>query len=128
MQPKFSKLQVNDVFYNNYVDHYNYFFHSSGGKLCSFSPCIEQVQRTCLKLTDLGFVYINTYECLQEELSVQYKILPVLDLDCLKNKVSITSNTLKIKFISTINFIITFLQFSTIVFGRKLINISHGSF
>ncbi|KAL2720841.1 tRNA (adenine(58)-N(1))-methyltransferase catalytic subunit TRMT61A [Vespula squamosa] len=58
----------------------------TGGKLCSFSPCIEQVQRTCAELALEGFIEINTYECLQRELTVQYKNLPVLNLDCLKYK------------------------------------------
>lgn len=59
----------------------------TGGKLCSFSPCIEQVQRTCAELALEGFIEISTYECLQRELTVQYKNLPVLNLDCLKYKV-----------------------------------------
>ncbi|XP_066584316.1 tRNA (adenine(58)-N(1))-methyltransferase catalytic subunit TRMT61A [Prorops nasuta] len=56
----------------------------SGGKLCSFSPCIEQVQRTCKTLSEEGFVELQTYECLQRELNVVYRNLPLLDLECLK--------------------------------------------
>ncbi|KAK0074641.1 hypothetical protein PV325_008084 [Microctonus aethiopoides] len=58
----------------------------SGGKLCSFSPCIEQVQQTCFTLETAGFVDIRTYECLQRELTVSYKNVPHLNLDCLKRK------------------------------------------
>ncbi|MEQ2164911.1 hypothetical protein GOODEAATRI_011679, partial [Goodea atripinnis] len=36
----------------------------SGGRLCSFSPCIEQVQRTCEALTEQGFKEIRTLEVL----------------------------------------------------------------
>ncbi|XP_058799884.1 tRNA (adenine(58)-N(1))-methyltransferase catalytic subunit TRMT61A [Phymastichus coffea] len=51
-----------------------------GGKLCSFSPCIEQVQRTCIMLTTAGFIEIQTFECLQRELTVLQKSIPVLNL------------------------------------------------
>lgn len=57
-----------------------------GGKLCFFSPCIEQVQRTCAKLICEGFIELNTYECLQREMNVQYRSLPILDFECLKYK------------------------------------------
>ncbi|CAL8273982.1 unnamed protein product [Merluccius merluccius] len=33
-----------------------------GGRLCSFSPCIEQVQRTCEALTERGFHDLSTLE------------------------------------------------------------------
>lgn len=69
------------------IEHASYAFKKSGGKLCSFSPCIEQVQRTCKTLITNGFIELNTFECLQREVSVQYKNLPVLDLECLKHKV-----------------------------------------
>jgi tRNA A58 N-methylase Trm61 len=35
-----------------------------GGLFANFSPCIEQVQKTCLKLTELGFVNVKTFETL----------------------------------------------------------------
>jgi tRNA (adenine57-N1/adenine58-N1)-methyltransferase len=41
------------------------------GRLCSFSPCIEQVQRTCLRLDALGFSEIQTCEVLLRSFEVQ---------------------------------------------------------
>ena len=54
----------------------------------SFSPCIEQVQRTCEALKQHGFVELATTECLQKELQVQKRVMPVLDLP--QPKVTIT--------------------------------------
>eukprot|EP00274_Cyanoptyche_gloeocystis_P005717 CAMPEP_0196657826 /NCGR_PEP_ID=MMETSP1086-20130531/25926_1 /TAXON_ID=77921 /ORGANISM="Cyanoptyche gloeocystis , Strain SAG4.97" /LENGTH=330 /DNA_ID=CAMNT_0041991125 /DNA_START=60 /DNA_END=1048 /DNA_ORIENTATION=- len=34
------------------------------GMLCSFSPCIEQVQKTCEALREAGFAELQTLECL----------------------------------------------------------------
>ncbi|XP_045779165.1 tRNA (adenine(58)-N(1))-methyltransferase catalytic subunit TRMT61A isoform X1 [Maniola jurtina] len=59
-----------------------------GGRFCSFSPCIEQVQRTCLALEQHGFQDISTMEVLQSELKVSRRTVPVRDLSFLKHKES----------------------------------------
>ncbi|KAI8879778.1 tRNA methyltransferase complex GCD14 subunit [Backusella circina FSU 941] len=41
------------------------------GKICCFSPCIEQVARSVAALEENGFVEITMYECLMREHSVQ---------------------------------------------------------
>ncbi|XP_053615277.1 tRNA (adenine(58)-N(1))-methyltransferase catalytic subunit TRMT61A [Plodia interpunctella] len=61
---------------------------NTGGRFCSFSPCIEQVQRTCLTLQQLGFQELATMEVLQTELKVSRKTCPVRDLSFLKHKSS----------------------------------------
>lgn len=45
------------------------------GRICSFSPCIEQCQRTCLMLKEYNFHHIETIECIPREFraaSVKY--------------------------------------------------------
>lgn len=38
------------------------------GKLCNFSPCIEQVQKVSSQLASEGFYDIRTFECLSREM------------------------------------------------------------
>ncbi|CAG9112625.1 unnamed protein product [Plutella xylostella] len=59
----------------------------NGGRFCSFSPCIEQVQRTCLALQQAGFEDLATMEVLQSELRVARRTVPVRDLAFLRHKV-----------------------------------------
>ena len=44
----------------------------TGGRICSFSPCIEQVQRTCEELSSQNFTDIVTMECLARHFNLQY--------------------------------------------------------
>lgn len=39
-------------------------------RICCFSPCIEQVQKTCTALRENGFIDVEMYECLSKEHSV----------------------------------------------------------
>lgn len=53
------------------VEHAVKALKDTGGRICSFSPCIEQVQRTCEKLRELRCIEITTVECLERPFEVK---------------------------------------------------------
>lgn len=48
-------------------------------RMCSFSPCIEQVQKTAEKMRSMGFNEIVTLECLLREFQVRKITIPVYE-------------------------------------------------
>ncbi len=35
-----------------------------GGRICCFSPCIEQVQKTCVELKEQNYLEVRCFECI----------------------------------------------------------------
>lgn len=58
------------------------------GRICCFSPCIEQVQRTCEALKKEGFTEIKMFEVLTRDHQISTEVIPDLpllfDADALK--------------------------------------------
>lgn len=68
----------------------------TGGRICSFSPCIEQTQKVCAAFSDLGFQEIQTIELLQTQYTVQHRPLGIMHLDFLESKKGTESTDEKI--------------------------------
>ncbi|XP_059608684.1 tRNA (adenine(58)-N(1))-methyltransferase catalytic subunit TRMT61A isoform X2 [Phlebotomus argentipes] len=67
-------------------------FKSSGGRFCSFSPCIEQSQRCCEALDTHKFVEIQTMEIIHMESILKPRYIPTLELDFVKHKKTESEN------------------------------------
>ncbi|XP_028294125.1 tRNA (adenine(58)-N(1))-methyltransferase catalytic subunit TRMT61A [Gouania willdenowi] len=61
------------------VGHAKAAMKKQGGRICSFSPCIEQVQRTCDALSDHGFDELSTLEILLRVHEVRTVSMPLPD-------------------------------------------------
>ena len=48
-------------------------FGPDGGRICSFSPCIEQVQKACSALSKHGFEEIQTFEGIERQYQLSRK-------------------------------------------------------
>ena len=57
----------------------SYISSKLGGRLCSFSPCIEQVQKATTKMRSEGFTEISTFECLLREFQPRKINMPLYD-------------------------------------------------
>eukprot|EP00117_Sycon_ciliatum_P019821 scpid64265/ scgid5200/ tRNA (adenine(58)-N(1))-methyltransferase catalytic subunit TRMT61A; tRNA(m1A58)-methyltransferase subunit TRMT61A len=58
------------------------------GRLCSFSPCIEQTQQTCAALHSQGFHDIQTFECLSRDLQPTTVYLAEPNFTCCRRLVT----------------------------------------
>ncbi|KAJ1982187.1 tRNA (adenine-N(1)-)-methyltransferase catalytic subunit trm61 [Dimargaris xerosporica] len=64
------------------------------GRLCSFSPCIEQVQRTCQALADHGFTDIRMFEVLIRDHDLRSVPLPTIQSAIARHRSQIEAKTL----------------------------------
>ncbi|KAH9280778.1 tRNA (adenine(58)-N(1))-methyltransferase catalytic subunit TRMT61A [Echinococcus granulosus] len=55
-------------------------FALSGGRVCVFSPCIEQVQKTCENLRSAGFLDVEVIECISRNYDPVHTVLNVPNL------------------------------------------------
>ncbi|KAM3133525.1 hypothetical protein pb186bvf_014367 [Paramecium bursaria] len=67
-----------------------------GGKICCFSPCIEQVQKTCAKLKEDGWFGIETLECLKRNFEARVKQESFI-FDDIQKKICLNTKNAKIQ-------------------------------
>lgn len=59
------------------IEHAHKVLKADGSRLCTFSPCVEQVQQNVARMTELKFKDIVTYECLMRPLEVKEQKLRI---------------------------------------------------
>lgn len=79
------------------IEHAHKVLKSSGSRLCTFSPCLEQVQQNVAKMTELKFKDIITIECLLRPYNVCEQKLRLWNEDLIESNESITTKSLPTK-------------------------------
>lgn len=77
------------------IEHAHKVLKSGGSRLCTFSPCIEQVQQNVAKMRELKFKDIVTMECLLRPFEVKVQKLRTWDEDILDGLVAIDKKRLE---------------------------------
>ncbi|KAJ3632109.1 hypothetical protein Zmor_022090 [Zophobas morio] len=68
------------------IEHVIGVFRKSGGRFCGFSPCVEQVQKTCEALKKFGFTDLYTCETLERKFRVAQHEIRVFEFDSCENE------------------------------------------